>query len=316
MIEVRDVGFSGEFDPGDGVVTRFNEGIGIFYTHGFVLNGAYLVGELRFMKDSGGSYHLTSLEQHDAVPEEVYGSYRQLGRGEDICRHLLNGFTPSWQLATIDDVICVLRGRDTFRYNRGRCKFERRLSEEFPNVRFGEIGSSNVGLNSNESDIDIFIYDGYDGVIDRLRADLGGFGLVSDEQLFRRAMERHQTQYDLSREEAERICSFKLEGIVFESRRAGFFDASNNSVFRWVLQPNCSEHASMTGEVVDASLGGHHVVSYDIEGDRRYSIVLVRGIFKREKRHIVKNGTLVDVSGTLVHRNPDVIIVEDLRMLK
>lgn len=65
--------------------------------------------------------------------------------------------------------MCVMSGRNTFEHNSKKYEFAEKLLKEFPNTRFAEVGSSNIGLSSAKSDIDIYVYDNYGEVANRLR---------------------------------------------------------------------------------------------------------------------------------------------------
>ena len=317
MIHVEDSKFSDQFNPGDGIVTWIGNRMAIFYSQGITINSRYLVGKFRFIKDKIGNREFTSSEQHKDIPEAVYGQYRDLTeeeRSESCCS--LNGVSLPWEIIRIDDLMCVMSGRNTFEHNSKKYEFAEKLLKEFPNTRFAEVGSSNIGLSSAKSDIDIYVYDNYGKVANRLRETPERFGLCINQYLFGRDVERHRTQYGFSQEEAERICHIKQSGLEFEGRGISFFDASKNPDLELVFQPNCSERVEIEGEVENDVFAGHYFVCYGVRGNERYSIALVRGVFGKEKRYVLKKEDGLKLEGRLVRKHPNVIIADDLYLTK
>lgn len=315
MVNVKNSRFSDEFNAGDGIVTRIGNRIAIFYSEGVVINNKYVVGRFRFVKDELGSRKFTLLKQHRDIPEEVYGQYRDFKEAERGCC-LLNGVSLPWDIVRIEDIMCVFNSRNTFDHNSKKYSFAKQLRREFPNTLFGEIGSSNIGLSLEKSDIDIHVHDNYGEVANTLRETPQRFGLYINQDIFLRDVERHCTQYGFSQKEAERICHTKLSGLKYEGREIGFFDARKNPNLELIFHPNCSERVEIEGEVENDTFAGHHFVSYDIVGDDRYSVALARGVFGKQKRYVLKRGDVPRLKGRLIHKGPNVIIADSLNLTK
>lgn len=310
-IRVENVGFSKKYRHGDGVFTFIDGRISIVYSEGIIVNDEYLIGKLRFVMDEKGSHELVSLEQHRNPKKEIFGRYSHLPvEKESYC--VLNGLPLAWQAININDIICSLSGEDTFKYNSRTCNYSRMLLEAFPGTSFAEVGSSNVGLSSPNSDIDIFIRSNFDNVIDELRKRPKDYGLAINRGSFARDVAQHCSQYGFSEQEAKRVCHAKLSGLEFAGREINFFDATENPILRWLFQPNCSRQIRVNGKIEDDSFAGHCVVSYDVGNGNKYSVGLVRGIFPKGKRYVVRKGDFVQVEGKLVHTDPNVVIAEDL----
>ncbi len=315
MIVVENVSFSTIIRMGDGVVAKFGDCMGIFYSEGVIINGKYIIGILRFVKDNIGNRSLISLEQHRNAPEVVYGRYRKLkGKEKNVNSCILNGISLPWSILRKEDVICILKGTDTFSFNCLKYKFAQELKKKYPNVNFAEVGSSNVGLNLKQSDIDIFIYNNYKKTIDYLYKNIKELDLKINRTIFNEDLIKHKKQYYFSHEKAKKICYYKLSGLEYKGKTINFIDARNNPVIKYIFKPNHSKKIIVNGIVVDNTYNGHHMVSYDIREKEVYSIVLVRGIFKKQKRGILEKGDSVNVEGIKIHKDPNVIIAEDLNL--
>ncbi|MBD3252283.1 hypothetical protein GF386_00955 [Candidatus Pacearchaeota archaeon] len=315
MIQVKNVEFDERFDSGDAVIFPINDTLGIFYLWGMVLNGNLLPGELRFIRDEQGERRCILPKQHISVPEKMQGKYRfPYEREEEALVRLLNGFPIPQQFISIDNILALLRGEDTLKYHSSNNKLLERLLKTFPDSRFSEVGSTNVGLSSATSDIDIYVFYDYERVMSGLRENLEEFGLKINEDVFMHEVSRHSNEYGFTNEKSKKICYRKLSGLEFQSRRVTFFDARQNPVFERLFNPNCLEQITVDGRVIDSSFSGHHTVFYDIENRDRYSLVLLRRKFQKGKRYILEEGDFVKASGRLVHRDPSLIIVDDLTL--
>lgn len=315
MIQVENVEFDERFDSGDAVLVSLNDTISIFYLLGPILNGEFLPGELQFVKDKQGNRRCLFPKQHKSALPEIEGSYRRPNeREKSNLTHFLNGFSPPWQIISAENILGLLKGTDTFRYHAKDYEFVKRLLQEFPDARFAEVGSSNVGLDSRSSDLDIYVYNDYERVMLNLRKDPERFGLTINKTVFREDISRHSAEYGFSEQKAEKICHHKLSGLEFMGRELAFFDARENPVFKKLFNPNCSEPITIEGKVIAASFAGHHTVSYDIKKREKYSVILLRRKFQKGKRYILEKGDFAKLSGKLVHRDPNLIITDDLSL--
>jgi len=313
MIEVREIKFTKEFKRGDGLVVLIDNQISIFYAEGIILNDKYLVGKKRFVKNSNGNRKLSSLEQHQNIPEKIYGNY-SFHRKKPSSN--LNGINISTDVININNVLCILKGENTFRYNSKRYGFAKKLLLNFPEIDFSEIGSSNVGLSSSSSDIDIYVPTNYERVVNSIRRNPAQFELSINPHIFAENLTKHHHQYVFSLEESEKICRRKLSGLEFKRIKTSFFDAKPNPLLLNIFNPNCDEKIKTTGVVKEDSFAGHGLPFYDIENIDKYSIALVRGIFKKEKSYVLKKGDSVELEGRLIHRNPNIVIAKSLNLMK
>jgi len=312
MIKVRDIKFTKEFKRGDGLVVLIDNQISIFYGEGIILNDKYLVGKKRFVKNANGNLKLSSLEQHKNIPEKIYGSYSFYRKKPSSS---LNGINISTDVININNILCILKGENTFRYNSKKYGFAKKLLLNFPKVDFSEIASSNVGLNSSNSDIDIYVPTNYERVVNNIRRDITQFELNINPYVFAKSITRHCCQYGFSLEESEKICGRKLSGLEFKGIKTSFFDAKPNPILLNIFNPNCDEKIRTTGVVKEDSFAGHALPFYNIENTDKYSIALIRGIFKKEKRYVLKKGDSVELEGRLIHRGPNIVIAKALNLV-
>jgi hypothetical protein len=313
MTKVRDIEYPDRFSPGDAAIVNLNGDFGVFYLLGVLLDKKYLAGELRFVKDKQGELNMYCLEQHKGFPEKAYGRYSKV---KSIQRCNLNSVSLPFSLLKLDQVVCILRARDTFCFRIERDIFTKEIRELFPNYDLGIVGSSNVGLDSNNSDLDIYVYSGKnDGIFKSIRDNPGQFGLKFNLDSIHQEMIKLIIDYGFTEHRAKEICEDKLCGLEYMGQVIHFYGAEYNPFFKYLFSPNCNEKANLVGEVSDASFSGHFLPTYKATGEQEFSFALLRGMFRKKKRYVVRIGDKLKVKGNLINKDPKIILAQDLVML-
>jgi len=298
----RDIRFCKRTECGDAVVANEGENIKIFYSTGIVVDKKYLVGNYRFIKDPKGKRRMGLLEQHSEIPPAIRGNYRKIEQD-----YIKGSF--QFDFLESEKIIRILRGIDTFRFNSQQGGFEKMLAREFPGVDFSEIGSSNVGLNSENSDIDIYIGNDYLEVLSAIKESPERFGFRINQDKFREEVKKHSTDYGLSDYDSKAICLKKLAGLEYKGKPIEFFDNKRNPSLLRMFQINDPSNFEGSGEISVDDFAGHSYATYGIETTR---FILLRGFYKKEKRHILKVGDKVKVKGKTVNPNQELVIAEDI----
>lgn len=304
MVNRTNVKFSDEAVCGDAVITDENGKIKIFYSAGIILGEEYLVGKFRFIRDDSGDRKMKPLKQHPNA-SEFYGNYKKI---EPIKKK--RGFP--LDLLNMGNLIGVLKGRDTFEFHAQRNSFEKILAREFPGIIFSEVGSSNVGLNCPKSDIDIYVQDDYRNVTKSIMESHKKYGFELNRGKLEVEVARHRADYGLSDCDARKICRKKLSGLEFAGRVVEFFDNKINPSLVHMFQEKVYSPFIEEGKITEDNFSGHSFVTY---GLRSTTIILLRGLYKKKKRHVVAVGDNVRVTGNLINLNPNVVLAEDMTIL-
>lgn len=313
MINIRRLEYHKSILPGDALIIKNNGLVSIFYSYGIVLNDKFFPGTLRFNKSSYGVHNITSLAHHGIFSEEVYGTYEKNISNNNLAFDL-NFEGNTWQIASLEDVLAVLNGKNTFNKRASEETFYHKLATKFQEINFSEVGSSNVGLYGNDSDRDIYVMNNYDILVNYLKNNLEEFGLRINKKLFNEEIKILRSQYCFSRERAEEICSNKLAGLELDGCEINFFDARINPIIKYVFNPNDFSNIKLEGIVVNDEFKGHYVVSYDVKSDLLYSVAFIRKHFQKKKSYVLKKDDTVEIIGVQVNKTPNVIVAKDLKV--
>jgi len=278
--------FSDKYKVGDAIASNYSGKILISYSEGIIENSFKLFVKSRYIIDS---YDLTKLNRKGVK------------------------YPPKLLKINLDDILLHFDGFESFNKFSSKFSWLNFLKDKFTDTQFSLTGSFNVGLQSDESDLDILIFGDFWKISNYLRQNFRQLDLKIDSLIVQKQIEKLRTAYKFDEDRLLKICQDKLAGLKFETHEIMIMEANYYEELLYVYQPLTWKKISMEGFVIDNTHTGHRIPNYKIKKrSQEINLILLRDFYQKPKRCLFWPGDKLKFKGIEVSKHPLIVIATDI----